>query len=377
MAVSPVLSLVIPTRERSDTLAYTLRAAVAQQTQSFEVLVCDNLSEDDTPQVVARVNDSRVRYVRTNDRLSMCDNWEFALKHARGRYVLYIGDDDAVLPNGIDHLCALMVSEPSRAYMWTAPIYTWPIETRSPELTYLPTVPLAHRLDLRAIAAFVIRHGGWRINFLPGAYHAAIERELLLAIERRVGRVFRSTQPDLYTSMAVAAMTPDAIHTGRPITIHGRSAKSNGGFSLVTNGAAVMQRYIDEFGRYQTHPALGNVLPEPARLIIDAILVARDDFPNVYGDIPFDYSVMLAFLCKLGFTSEAFVLTHRNSFRHSPEFSLPRFLAYAAAFKGAKLRRLLLNRFGNRGPFTQEVPTNVYEFARQYSEWIENTTINP
>src|ERR1700730_16260932 len=98
----PMISLIIPTRERAQTLVFTLASALNQDSQAFEVIVSDNVSKDETCAVVERCMDSRSRYIRTERRLSMCDNYEFALQQARGKYVIFIGDDDAVMPHALD-----------------------------------------------------------------------------------------------------------------------------------------------------------------------------------------------------------------------------------------------------------------------------------
>jgi glycosyltransferase involved in cell wall biosynthesis len=234
----PLVSVVIPTRERSETLEHTLRSALRQSASSYEVLVSDNASEDRTPDVVAAIPDPRLRYVRTERRLSMCDNWEFALAQARGRFIVYIGDDDAILPNGIDRLTGFIQSNPSRAYGWTRPLYRWPIDGQPAEATYIPKASPVRELDLVAMARFVIRHGGWRYYLLPGVYHAAVERDVLDAMGKETGRVFRSTQPDLITSMSVPAFVPRAVQLDRPVTLIGYSSRSNGASLIARDGQA-------------------------------------------------------------------------------------------------------------------------------------------
>ena len=85
---NPVISLIIPTRERADTLKHTLQSALNQSSTDYEIVVCDNNSQDDTKQVVKGFADSRIIYLNTGKRLSMVDNWNYALTYARGDYVI-------------------------------------------------------------------------------------------------------------------------------------------------------------------------------------------------------------------------------------------------------------------------------------------------
>jgi len=60
----PRVSVVIPTRNRSGYLQNALRCALGQEGVTVEVIVVDDASDDETPAVLAAVNDARVRMVR-------------------------------------------------------------------------------------------------------------------------------------------------------------------------------------------------------------------------------------------------------------------------------------------------------------------------
>jgi glycosyltransferase involved in cell wall biosynthesis len=333
------------------------------------VLVSDNFSQDRTRAVVEAAGDPRIKYVNTGKRLSMCDNWEFALQQADGTYVIFIGDDDAVLPGAIDRLEKIIHEKPHAAYMWNTPIYCWPIQDRKAFVEYLPALPEPHVMDLAAQAREVIANGGWRYYLLPGAYHAAVTRDVYDGVRRKLGRVFLTTQPDLFTGMAVPAFTEKALHVGYPVTLNGRSAASNGRALTAKDGAAVMERFISEYGGYRIHPKLYPGVALKANLIADAILVAKDSFPELYGDVPFNFNAMWGFLYKMGLVTKGEVLRHRTEIEKVHPFSLSRFLAHAAFQDGAMLRRRVMNLFQSHGPLAGNVPPNIHDFAQAFAAW--------
>ncbi len=57
----PFLSLVIPTRERHETLAYAIETALMDPMADLEVIVSDNLSSQQTADVVRAVTDPRLK----------------------------------------------------------------------------------------------------------------------------------------------------------------------------------------------------------------------------------------------------------------------------------------------------------------------------
>ena len=98
---SPYFSIVMPTRNRGHLLCSALQHALNQTFGDYEIVVVDNCSSDDTPEVVRKVGGSRVRYLRTEKTLPMHANWEFALSQARGEWVTFLCDDDALFPEAL------------------------------------------------------------------------------------------------------------------------------------------------------------------------------------------------------------------------------------------------------------------------------------
>src|SRR6266511_3697152 len=119
-------SVVIPTRERADTLRHALRTCLDQHFDDYEVIVSDNCSSPATKAVVDEVASPRVRYVRTPEPVAMSANWDFAVSHARGEYVTVLGDDDGLLPHALAQLDGLVREHAPKAVRWNLALYTWP-----------------------------------------------------------------------------------------------------------------------------------------------------------------------------------------------------------------------------------------------------------
>ncbi|UAJ10484.1 glycosyltransferase family 2 protein [Glacieibacterium megasporae] len=365
--MTPLLSLIIPTRERARTLVSTLATATAQASRDFEIVVSDNMSADNTREVVtaAAENDDRIRYLNSGARLSMCGNYEFALEQARGDYVVIIGDDDAVMPGGLDRLLARLraLSEPT-IHMWPLHIYDWPVGELPAKVAYLAPVIPESTLDLKAKARDIVRRGAWKYYELPSPYHSAIPRAILSKIRDRTGRVFHSTQPDVFTAMAIPAYADQAINLGTTVTLNGRSAQSNG-LGFVQRKARVnIDRFIAEYGDYRFHPTLATGVPAAANMIPDAVLLAVDLFPELYDGVDFDYSAMWAYVCRLGFMSHGEVVRSARRIAQAHDFSLPRFARFAALHQAAVIRRRLLNAATPLGGLAAAVPGTIDEFVK-------------
>src|SRR5690349_5627331 len=119
-------TIIVPTRERADTLYYCLQTLVRQKYENFEILVSDNFSNDNTEQVVRSVADSRIRYINTGRRLEMSRNFEFALSHIKDGWISYLGDDDGLMPNALVHADNVIRETRCKALSSKWHHYTWP-----------------------------------------------------------------------------------------------------------------------------------------------------------------------------------------------------------------------------------------------------------
>src|SRR4030095_11818472 len=90
------------------TLRHCLRASLNMDYSDYEIIVGDNFSTDETASVVSEFADSKIKYYRTERRLSMSRNWELALSKTSGEWITFIGDDDAIFPYAFRQLDRLL-----------------------------------------------------------------------------------------------------------------------------------------------------------------------------------------------------------------------------------------------------------------------------
>jgi glycosyltransferase involved in cell wall biosynthesis len=369
--MTPLLSIIIPTRERAGTLAYTLASALDQASDDYEIVVSDNVSEDDTADVVRSKSDARIKYFRTSQRLSMCDNYEFALRNSRGEYVIIVGDDDAVIPGMLDVLLDRLrtLAEPL-IHMWPLHIYDWPVDGQPAKATYIAPVLPESVLDLKAKARRVVELGGWKYYELPSPYHAAVPRGFLDALRDRTGRVFHSTQPDVFTAMALPAFADKAINLGQTVTLNGRSAKSNG-LGFVKRGALPnIERFISEYGNYAFHASLFDGTSAMANMIPDAVLKAQEMFPEIYGDTAFNYSAMWAYVARLRFAGHGEIIRKSADIGKAHTFDVLEFMGYSMVHQIAAARRAILNSHGMTKRGNDCLAENIYDFVKKLAPGV-------
>ncbi|MBI2196487.1 glycosyltransferase family 2 protein [Candidatus Daviesbacteria bacterium] len=90
-------SVIIPTYNRSQFLKKAIHSVLRQDCISFEVIVGDNCSTDDTSKVVKSFKDRRIKYFKNRENLGFAGNIRRCFKRAQGDFIFTLGDDDLIL----------------------------------------------------------------------------------------------------------------------------------------------------------------------------------------------------------------------------------------------------------------------------------------
>jgi hypothetical protein len=230
-------SIVIPTRERARTLAFTLRTCLVQEHDDFEVVVSDNHSSPATREVVDALAHPRLRYVRTPAPLAMTDSFEFAISQADGEFILMLGDDDGLLAHALPQIDRIIRMVDARALRWESVVYHWPDfishAGAMPDRLLVPLKlvgdhyavrPVTSADMIRAAANFDVEYPRLPMSYCSSVVHHSLCDEL----RRRTGRVFLSESPDVYSAFAFAYVAGSYHSVNVPMAICGLSGHSNG-----------------------------------------------------------------------------------------------------------------------------------------------------
>jgi glycosyltransferase involved in cell wall biosynthesis len=106
--MAPEVSVIIPTFDRAAVLPRAIDSALAQSGPGLEVIVADDGSGDDTPDVLARyARDPRVRVLRLPHG-GVCRARNAAVAQARAPLLAFLDSDDEWLPGKLAAQCALL-----------------------------------------------------------------------------------------------------------------------------------------------------------------------------------------------------------------------------------------------------------------------------
>lgn len=226
------ISIVIPTRERGSYLSSCLDSCLAVDERDIEIVVSDNASTDNTREIVESKADPRIVYTNTGRRVSMRANFENGLNASTGEYVIFIGDDDAVLVNGFKTLRYIIDRWNPDAVGWRLVHYGWPSEDgKCPGRLGISFKSIYGELQEKNPATILGNFGKAKVrSYKDGAnlYHGCVARRVIEETRARDGSYFHAHSPDVYASIVNLAHIQRFFWLRHPLTLGGESDRSNG-----------------------------------------------------------------------------------------------------------------------------------------------------
>ncbi|MDE2336754.1 MAG: glycosyltransferase family 2 protein [Alphaproteobacteria bacterium] len=279
---SDLLTVIIPTCDRADTLLHCLRTVASQQDARLEIIVSDNYSSPETKAVVDSFqHDPRLRYIRTESRLGMSEHWDFALNRATGNWVTFIGDDDGLLPDAVRMFFALTEGKEVRAVLTNTGKFWWPHPAeRTPSRLI---VPFGRGTEMRATGDWLskVMSGQYKYHELPYIYTGGfVRRDVIDDVRAKSGGAFfHAMSPDVYSGIAVALTLDEYLYSRTPLALSGLSRHSNGQAQMVQKEKDPQKIQFFRESTIGFHPRLGSgVIKSEYMCVYEAFLRAQQHY---------------------------------------------------------------------------------------------------
>lgn len=237
----PLLSLLIPTKDRYETLS----AVVSEITtwirdDRLEIVICDNSTVANESAIAAlRARDSRIVYRHSSDDIPITENTERGIALCSGEYLCFIGDDDLVSPHimgivdWLKHVeCDCLIYPPAR-YWWQNVVFASETLSQRPGVFWLPKArggEVRKRHSVIELSA-VLARGGVAYMDLPRLYHGIVSRTSMERVRETFGCYLPGSSPDMSLCMTLALTTETYLSIDYPVTVFGASRNSGGGLT--------------------------------------------------------------------------------------------------------------------------------------------------
>ena len=276
----PLLSIIIPTKNRQFTCLYAIESALFINSENIEVVVQDCSDTDILKeQIFNRFgNDNRIKYFHTDSFPSMTENWNFAISNTIGKYICAIGDDDAVLPtclevtqwmdlNGVEAVLGAKVS-----YVWKdAGVNSYTNGRLSHDMNYSGDI---FEVDIKnEFIKKALNCGFGYTDDLTNVYHGIIEKRILEVHKQNCGHYFSGTSLDVYNAMILPSYLKNSYYFDYPLTMRGTSGLSNTNRSQSKKG---LSSHFKDFKNLNIPEILPKVLNAEVAIAESTIVALQD-----------------------------------------------------------------------------------------------------
>jgi len=108
MASKPRITVIIPTYNQASFLRGALESVLSQTFSSWEAIVVNNHSEDNTEEVVASFPDSRIYFENFRNNGVIAASRNYGVGKAKGDYIAFLDSDDVWYPGKLEQCLAAL-----------------------------------------------------------------------------------------------------------------------------------------------------------------------------------------------------------------------------------------------------------------------------
>jgi hypothetical protein len=123
ISVNPKVTFVVPCYKLAHYLPECIDSILSQTYTDFEVLIMDNCSPDNTPEVAQSFKDPRVKHIRNQTNIGHLRNYNKGIDLARGKYVWQMSADDRFYRHdALERYVKLLDANPNLGYVFSSGI---------------------------------------------------------------------------------------------------------------------------------------------------------------------------------------------------------------------------------------------------------------
>lgn len=304
----PRFTVIIPQKNRAEYLVHTLRTCMLQDYPNFEVIVGDDCSEDNSVEIVRELQkkDSRIKLLAHDHHVGMRDNFELALEEVQDGYVMALGGDDGLTPNGIWRMYEILNETGAELLTWSQAQYKYPLYEGDTGLFTVPRrsfngVKMVKSSDyLNKISSTL----DYMTDDCPMFYVKGVaSTKLVDRVKQRTldGKFYYCPTPDGYSGVVLAGEVKEYAYTKEPLSLSGDSPKSQGRIyhRADEKSRKVAQQFFEDNARRTMHKELASQPYSPLITLMtaDYLLTARDmtGWPGEFEMFSIEHLIRLTF----------------------------------------------------------------------------------
>lgn len=239
---NPLLSIVVPTKNRYKYLKKLIELFVLSDFKRTELVIQDN--SDDNSEILSyleNIPNSNIKYYYKSEHLSVSENSGNAISNSSGEYVCFLGDDDGFCKN-IEVVVAKLHKDGIDAALFPLVVYNWPDFYDTSLFRLMSTIllekdinsysneciPLKSSIELRKC----LNNGFLNLGKMPKVYQGIVSRKSLDKVYEVCGSFFPGSSPDMGNAVALSLLDVNCVYYDMPVIISGQGRTVGAGERL-------------------------------------------------------------------------------------------------------------------------------------------------
>lgn len=242
--MKPLLSIVVPTKDRYKYLMHLINLIDSFQLVHIELILQDNTEDNiEILNFLQQKEYTFLKYFHNSKPIPMYLNSDYAILNSTGEYVCFIGDDDGVTRYIIDCVNWMKVNDIEVVVPSTV-AYNWPDYVNSitgniaGTLSFKPFENKAKIISPIDVLYEIMNRGFINRGNLPLVYHGIVKRAVLDKIYSQGGTYFPGASPDIANGVALCFVTNKYAVCDFPLIISGASVSHGGGIRKMKKKSA-------------------------------------------------------------------------------------------------------------------------------------------
>ena len=159
----PRISICIPTYNAARYIKKTIKSILDSTYSNIEIIVSDDVSDDNTINILKELNDKRIHLIKNDSRLGVPKNWNRALKEATGEFIGLLNHDDIYCPFWLTFAAYTLKKYPHIGWMATA---FYIINEKDEVINFVAKFPETREYSLAETFSYIAKLNGLGPGFI-------------------------------------------------------------------------------------------------------------------------------------------------------------------------------------------------------------------
>lgn len=232
MRKKPLLSIVIPTKNREIYAYNAIKHILSVENQNIEIIIEDNSTNTSLHSMLSDLKkDERLVYNYNSKKISHIENFNNAINCATGEYICIIGDDDGLNPDimkivqwAYDNNIDAIKPGLQAAYFWPESGVQINPDLDDNGILSISNITLNYHFSNPKKELYKLLKEGCQNYYekdLVKIYHGIVRRKYMEKIKDITGNYFGGLSPDIYSVVALSSMIDKCLNIDYPLTIAG------------------------------------------------------------------------------------------------------------------------------------------------------------